>query len=106
MFCGVLLWNAFWLLSTHTWSILFYIGTIPTSLVVGGISTVWFLVGGIIDMRQLFRDLEARVANPLDDGRVVGHVSLADKARFDEIERKEHLKIGQPDLTKSDAEVS
>jgi Na+/proline symporter len=89
MFCGVLIWNAFWPLTPEQWSLYFYIGTIPTALIVGAVSTVWFLVGGIIDTRALIRDLEKRAANPLDDGRVVGHVSLADKARFDEIERKE-----------------
>ena len=30
-------------------------------------------------MRRLFRDLNARVNNPLDDGWVEGHVSLMDK---------------------------
>ena len=30
-------------------------------------------------MLQLFRDLKARVDNPLDDGRVDGQVSLADR---------------------------
>ena len=67
----------------------FFIGTVVFSLIVGGVLTVWFLVGGIIDTRAMFRDLEKRIANPLDDGRVEGHVSLADKARFDEIEHKE-----------------
>jgi Na+/proline symporter len=88
MFCGVLIWNAFSPLTPEQWSLLFYIGTIPTALIVGSVSTVWFLVGGIIDSVRLFRDLEKRAANPLDDGRVEGHVSLADKARFDEIDRK------------------
>jgi solute:Na+ symporter, SSS family len=44
------------------------------------ISTVWFMIGGVLDIRQLFRDLAARVDNPLDDGRVEGHVSLMDRA--------------------------
>lgn len=52
------------------------------SLFVGVISTVWFMIGGIIDVRQLFKDLAARVNDPLDDGWVEGHVSLADKDNF------------------------
>jgi Na+/proline symporter len=92
MFCGVLIWNAFSPLSPACWSMYFYINIVFTALIVGGVSTVWFLVGGIIDTRTLIHDLEKRIANPLDDGRVEGHVSLADKARFDEIEGKSESK--------------
>lgn len=88
MFCGVVIWNMISPWTPHMWSIYFWIGTIPTALIVGVVSTVWFLVGGIVDTKRLIKDLEARIANPLDDGRVVGHVSLADKARFDEIDRQ------------------
>ena len=49
----------------------------------GVISTFWLLIGGIIDLRALFRDLAARSDNPLDNGRVEGHVSLVDKAAFE-----------------------
>jgi len=105
-FCGVLLWNAFWPISPMGWSTIFYIGTIPMGLTVGAVSTVWFMIGGIKDTLRMFRDLEARIANPLDDGRVVGHVSLADKAHFDEIERQKNLQVGTPDLAQSDAEAS
>ena len=92
MFCGVLIWNFFWPWSSEAWSMYFYINTIPTALIVGAVSTVWFFIGGIIDTRRLVRDLEKRAANTLDDGRVVGHVSLADKARFDEIDRQSAAK--------------
>jgi SSS family solute:Na+ symporter len=44
---------------------------------------------GIRDMRQMFKDLAKRVDNPLDDGRVEGHVSLMDKAMIDEKNNKE-----------------
>jgi Na+/proline symporter len=88
MFCGVLIWNAFSPWPPEYWSMYFYINVVFTALIVGSVSTVWFLIGGIVDTRRLFRDLEKRVANPLDDGRVEGHVNLADKARFDEIDRK------------------
>ena len=95
MFCGVLIWNAFSPLSSYGWSMYFFINLVIAGVVTGVISTVWFLIGGIVDARAMFRDLEKRVANPLDDGRVVGHVSVADKVRFDEIEHNEPILAGQ-----------
>jgi hypothetical protein len=35
-------------------------------------------------MKRLFKDLKARVNNPLDDGTVVGHVSRVDVEAFGE----------------------
>ena len=34
------------------------------------------MIGGVIDIRRMLRDLAGRTDNPLDDGRVEGHVSL------------------------------
>ncbi|MDD5727535.1 MAG: hypothetical protein PHV59_03130 [Victivallales bacterium] len=52
------------------------------------ISIFWFGIGGGIDLFRLFRDLKDRVVNPLDNGQVEGHVSLADKAQFEELEHE------------------
>ena len=49
--------------------------------IIAFISTFWFGIGGAVDIYRLFRDLEKRVADPLDNGWVEGHVSLADKGR-------------------------
>ena len=86
MFCGVLIWNKFSPWPVQRWGVYYYITTIVASILVGCVSTVWFMWGGFRDMVAMFRDLAARVANPLDDGRVVGHVSLADKEHFEEVE--------------------
>ena len=64
-------------------------------LVTGAISTVWFAIGGFVDLRRLFRDLKTRIVNPLDDGRVEGNMSLADKAQLEAIDREEN-----PDTSK------
>ncbi len=82
-FVVVLIWNLISPWPEHWWSHYFFYTTIVVSGVLAIISTFWFLIGGIIDTRRLFIDLAKRVDNPLDDGRVVGHVSLADKAAFE-----------------------
>jgi Na+/proline symporter len=79
-FAGVFIWNAISPWPVEWWSWYFFITVIVTGIIVGSISTVWFMIGGIIDIRRLFKDLAKRVDNPLDDGWVEGHVSLADKA--------------------------
>ena len=81
-FLGVLLWNAITPFTPNWWSMYFFVTVVVVGVIVGVISTFWFVIGGIIDMRRLFRDLAARENNPLDDGWVEGHVSLADKAKF------------------------
>ena len=45
-------------------------------------TTVWFMWGGIVDLRRLFRDLSARESNALDNGMVEGNVALSDIAVF------------------------
>ena len=52
------------------WSNYYFITTLAVPFVVGLISTVWFMAGGINDLRHLFRDLEARKRDFSDDGRV------------------------------------
>lgn len=77
-FLGVLIWNMVSPWPSHWWGNYFFVTSLFVMAVVGIISTVWFLIGGIIDTRRLLRDLATRVDNPLDDGRVKGHVSLVD----------------------------
>ncbi len=77
-FLAVVIWNAISPWPAEWWSMYFFITIIVVGIIVGSISTVWFMIGGIIDIRCLFRDLTKRVDNPLDDGWVVGHVSLVD----------------------------
>ncbi|MDD3154305.1 MAG: hypothetical protein PHS41_05510, partial [Victivallaceae bacterium] len=100
MFVGVFVWNMISPWPARYWGIYFFITTICAALIVGVISTVWFFVGGMVHLRQLFIDLEKRVANPLDNGSVSGHVSLADKARFDAIDRKLGTEDDSDDTTR------
>nr|WP_281398081.1 hypothetical protein [Ruficoccus amylovorans] len=82
-FVGVLIWNLISPWPTQTWSTYFLVTSLWVTAVLGVISTVWFLIGGIVDIRKLFRDLAARIDDPLDNGMVEGHVSLTDKAAFE-----------------------
>lgn len=82
-FVGVLIWNMFSPWSSEAWSQYFFITSLLVTGALGIVSTFWFLIGGFIDIRKLFRDLGARIDDPLDNGMVEGHVSLADKAAFD-----------------------
>ncbi len=88
-FLAVLIWNLISPWPPEWWSHYFFITSLCVTGAVGVVSTFWFLIGGIIDTRRLFKDLAARVDNPLDNGVVEGHVSLADKAIF---EAKTHKK--------------
>jgi hypothetical protein len=51
-------WTAYW----HGWT--WFI------LACAVIVTAWFTIGGVIDLRRLFRDLRARAVDTRDDGRV------------------------------------
>ncbi len=82
-FVVVLIWNLISPWPVEWWSTYFFVTSLVVTGALGIISTIWFLIGGIIDLRALFRDLAARVDNPLDNGMVEGHVSLADKAAFE-----------------------
>jgi Na+/proline symporter len=81
-FVGVLIWNAISPWPAEWWSWYFFITVIVVGIIVGSISTVWFMIGGITDIRRLFKDLAKRVDNPLDDGWVEGRVSLVDAGKF------------------------
>ena len=69
-FVLVVLLNSLSPWGTRGWSNYFFITTLAVPFVVGLISTVWFMVGGINDLRHLFIDLEARKCDFSDDGRV------------------------------------
>lgn len=77
-FAGVVVWNFISPWSTAGWVRWFFINNFIIAGIIGAISTVWFTIGGTLDLRRLFRDLAKREVNALDDGRVVGHVSAED----------------------------
>lgn len=86
-FVGIAVWNVRSPWGNEGWSRWFFINNFLVAGAVGAVSTVWFTIGGTLDLRRLFRDLARKEANPLDDGRVVGHVSADDIALVRRIEQ-------------------
>jgi Na+/proline symporter len=86
-FVGVIVWNMFAPWPIEWWSKYFFVIFLLIPACASAVSVVWFTWGGVIDMRRLFRDLANRVDNPLDNGMVVGNVSLSDKEEFEKREK-------------------
>ena len=85
-FVLVALSNVFFEWTPKMWGQYFYITHLIVPLPIAVVTTVWFFVGGVIDLRRLFIDLAKRKENYLDNGMVDGHVSLADKAAVAKVE--------------------
>ena len=88
MFIAVLIWNAISPWPVKSWSIYFFISLLLIPCIIAAITAVWFGIGGFVNLIQLFRDLKQRVINPLDNGRVEGNMSLADKAQLEAADKK------------------
>ena len=85
----VFIWNLIdpWPVAWWGWYFLITFLVVPG--IMAAVTAVWFSICGTIDLRQMFRDLAARVGTPLDNGRVEGHLSLADKAAMEKIDGKD-----------------
>ena len=70
-FLATALWNVFSPWPVRWWSRYFVFMYFIVPAIVSSVSTVWFGVGGVLGLRQLFRDLAARKEiDETDDGRV------------------------------------
>ncbi|MBO4491041.1 MAG: sodium:panthothenate symporter [Lentisphaeria bacterium] len=87
-YIGTIVWNAFYRWPAEWWGWRLFIISVVVGCIVAVISMVWFLIGGVIDMKQMFRDLAARTqVNALDNGMVEGNMSLADKAQLEAVDK-------------------
>jgi len=81
IFIVVAVWNlVFGVWSSETWFLYWKYYTVGLTGFVAIITTVWFTIGGTVDLRSLFRRLKVLQVNKLDDGRVIGHMNADDYA--------------------------
>lgn len=78
MFVGILVWNLISPWPAEWWTIKFFISGFIVAALIGLVTTVWFSIGGTIDLVRMFRRLKEREVNLADDGRVVGHQNAED----------------------------
>jgi len=87
-FLLVVIWNLFDPWPLALWGYYFLITFLVIPGIMVAITAVWFGICGAIDLKAMFRDLRLREANELDNGRVEGNMSIADRARFAELETR------------------
>lgn len=89
-FLVIVIWNLISPWPDQWWANWWGIEKIWVTGVIGIVSTVWFLIGGTIDLRRLFQRLETKEVNMLDDGRVVNHLNADD---VEMVENVDHVVI-------------
>lgn len=101
VFVGFIVWNLISPWPKHWWANWFWIDYIYVMGLNAVVTVFWFGICGTRDLIRLYQRLDARVGGPnvLDDGRVEGHVSLADLAVVAEAEERIELDKTAPDGT-------
>ena len=69
-FVAVIIWNVFSPWDNKDWTVYFLVVNLIVPTIIAVISTFWFSIGGVVDMKRMFRDLAARTVDDSDDGRV------------------------------------
>ena len=87
-FLIVVIWNSISLWPKAWWGTYFFIVFLAVPLTMACITAIWFWVGGLLDIRQLLRDLKDRVVDQHDNGMVINGVALSDVEKFKKAEEK------------------
>jgi solute:Na+ symporter, SSS family len=85
-FVGVAVWNRYSPWPIEWWEKYYFITIIVAGMVIGTISTVWFMIGGTRDLLRMFKDLAVKEPDILDDGRVIGHVNADDVTFMEQVD--------------------
>lgn len=80
-FLLILVWNLVSPWPNEYWVNWFFIAQIVVPCLIGVITTVWFFLGGTLDLYRMFQLLKTHESNDLDDGRVIGHMNADDFVR-------------------------
>ncbi len=86
-FLVVVIWNLIDPWPLKYWGIYFFIVFLLVPGIMAAITAIWFGICAPIDLMHMFKDLEKHETNPLDDGRVEGNMSLADKAQLEAVDK-------------------
>jgi SSS family solute:Na+ symporter len=70
VFVVITAWNLLRRWPVQWWANYWYIAGILLPFAIGIVTSIWFTIGGLRDLRRLFILLETRRRNPLDDGTV------------------------------------
>jgi len=71
-FVGTIVWNLISPWPDSWWGMRFFVLSIVTPGIIGVVSTFWFTIGGIVDLRKLFKALAEKQEDDSDDGMVRG----------------------------------
>lgn len=69
-FFAIVVFNLFYKWPNEWWAIKFHITTMLVPGIVAVVSTVWFSIGGTLDLRRLFKDLASKQDDFNDNGMV------------------------------------
>ena len=70
VFIVVTTWNLIRVWPDTWWVNYWFYAQIVLPIVLGAVTSVWFTIGGVRDLRNLFRSLRLLHANPADDGEI------------------------------------
>ena len=64
--------------SDETWAKFWYF-KVWLACIVAAITAVWFFIGGLIDVKNMFKSLSSLKRNDMDAGMVIGHHNLGEE---------------------------
>jgi solute:Na+ symporter, SSS family len=73
-------WNLIAPWPDSAWSLFWHISAVGLPVFISVVTGIWFTWGGLRDIRALFRHLRLQKINHLDDGTVLGHENLDERA--------------------------